>query len=52
MLEKIDLSKTVDKERYKMVRDEVGARLGVLQRECKAAGIPVIIVFEGMGAAG
>lgn len=52
MLEKIDLSKTVDKERYKAVRDEVGARLGVLQRECKAAGIPVIIVFEGMGAAG
>ncbi len=52
MLEKIDLSKTVDKERYKAVRDETGARLGVLQRECKGAGIPVIIVFEGMGAAG
>ena len=52
MLEKIDLSKTVDKERYKAVRDEMGAKLGLLQRECKAAGIPVVIVFEGMGAAG
>ncbi len=52
MLEKIDLSKTVDKEHYKAVRDEMGAKLGVLQRECKAAGIPVVIVFEGMGAAG
>ena len=52
MLEKIDLSKTADKETYKAVRDQLGAKLGLLQRECKAAGIPVIIVFEGMGAAG
>lgn len=52
MLEKIDLSKKADKETYKQVMDETGARLGVIQRECKAAGIPVIIVFEGMGAAG
>lgn len=52
MLEKIDLSKKVDKDTYKRVVEEEGARLGVLQRECKAAGIPVMIVFEGMGAAG
>ncbi len=52
MLEKIDLFKTADKETYKAVRDQLGAKLGLLQRECKAAGIPVIIVFEGMGAAG
>ena len=52
MLEKIDLSKSVDKETYKKVMEEEGERLGQLQRDCKAAGIPVIIVFEGMGAAG
>ncbi len=52
MLEKIDLSKKVDKETYKQVMEEEGERLGRLQRECKAAGIPVIIVFEGLGAAG
>ena len=52
MLEKIDLSKKVDKETYKQVVEEEGERLGQLQRECKAAGIPVMIVFEGMGAAG
>jgi len=52
MLEKIDLNKTVDKKSYRKVMDEASQRLGLLQRECKAAGIPVIIVFEGMGAAG
>jgi polyphosphate:AMP phosphotransferase len=52
MLEKIDLSKKVNKETYKKVVEEEGARLGLLQRECKAAGIPVMIVFDGMGAAG
>lgn len=52
MLEKIDLSKKADKGTLKQVTEKEGARLAVLQRECKAAGIPVIIVFEGMGAAG
>lgn len=52
MLEKIDLSKRVDRETYKHIVSEEGERLGLLQRECKAAGIPVMIVFEGMGAAG
>lgn len=52
MLEKIDLSKRADKAVYKQVMSEEGERLGCLQRECKAAGIPVMIVFEGMGAAG
>jgi len=52
MLEKIDLSKKVDKDTYKRVIEEEGTRLGVLQRECKAAKIPVMIVFDGMGAAG
>ncbi|MDO5407050.1 MAG: polyphosphate:AMP phosphotransferase [Eubacteriales bacterium] len=52
MLEKIDLSRTVEKEVYKQVQRDEGARLGQLQRKLKDAGIPVIILFEGMGAAG
>ena len=52
MLEKIDLSKKADKETFKQVMETESGRLGILQRECKAAGIPVMIVFEGMGAAG
>ena len=52
MIEKIDLSKRVDKKTYRRVMDEAEEKLGLLQRECKDAGIPVILVFEGMGAAG
>ena len=52
MLEKIDLSKKADKETCRQVMEQEGERLARLQRECKAAGIPVMIVFEGMGAAG
>ena len=52
MLEKIDLSKKVDKKTYRRVMDEAEEKLGLLQRECKDAGIPVILVFEGMGSAG
>ena len=52
MLEKIDLSKKVDKKTYRRVMDEAEEKLGLLQREGKDAGIPVILVFEGMGAAG
>ena len=52
MLEKIDLNKTADKTVYKASMKAAGERLGLLQRECKEAKIPVILVFEGMGAAG
>ena len=52
MLEKIDLSRTVEKEVYKKVLQEEGTKLGQLQRSLKEAGIPVLILFEGMGAAG
>lgn len=52
MLEKIDLDKKVDKKVYRRVMDEAEQKLGLLQRQCKEAGIPVILVFEGMGAAG
>lgn len=52
MLEKIDLSRTVEKEVYKQVQKEYAERLGQVQRRLKEAGVPVIILFEGMGAAG
>ncbi len=52
MLEKIDLSKKMEKELYKQRSDELGLRLGRLQRACKEQGIPVMIVVEGLSAAG
>ena len=52
MLEKVDLTKKISKEEYKEKMPQLEARIGRLQRECKALGIPVLIVFEGFGAAG
>lgn len=52
MLEKVDLTKKLLKEEYKEKMPQLEARLGRLQRECKALGIPIMIVFEGFGASG
>lgn len=52
MLEKIDLNKKMDKKEFKKNMDSLSIKLGILQRECKNLGIPVIVVFEGFGAAG
>ena len=52
MLENIDLSREIPKEQYKLAKDEMSIRLGVLQRRAKELGIPVVIVFEGLSAAG
>ena len=52
MLEKVDLTKKISKEEYKEKMPQLESKLGRLQRECKALGIPVLIVFEGFGAAG
>lgn len=52
MLEKIDLSKTLDKKEYKKRMEELEPKLSLLQRELRAMGVPVMIVFEGFGAAG
>ena len=52
MLEKVDLTKKLSKEEYKEKMPLLEARLGRLQRECKALGIPIMIVFEGFGASG
>ena len=52
MLEKVDLTKSMRKEEYKAKMPMLESRLGELQRQCKALNIPVMIVFEGYGAAG
>ena len=52
MLEKIDLSKTMDKKEYKKRMEVLGPKLARLQRELKSCNIPVMIVFEGFGGAG
>lgn len=52
MLEKVDLTKKISKEEYKEKMPQLEAQLGRLQRECKALGIPIMIVFEGFGASG
>ena len=52
MLEKVDLSKKIDKKEYKAVLKEESEKLSLLQRRCQAARIPVMIVFEGFSAAG
>src|SRR5271166_5606356 len=52
MLKNIDLSREVAKEEYKRLKDDADMKLGCLQRQVKAMGIPVIVVFEGWSAAG
>ena len=52
MLEKLDLTKKLEKEEYKKKMEVLEARLGELQRTCRAMGLPVMIVFEGYDAAG
>lgn len=52
MLEQIDLTRELSKKEYRERMAVLEPELSRLQRECKAAGIPVIIVFEGFGAAG
>ena len=52
MLELVDLSKRLPKDIYKATFPELEARLGECQRKALDAGIPVIVVFEGLDAAG
>ncbi len=52
MLEKIDLTKKLDKNEYKKRMPQLEAQLGRLQRECKELNIPIMIAFEGYDAAG
>lgn len=52
MLEKIDLSRKAEKEVYRQAKETYGPRLGLAQRRLKEAEIPVLILFDGMDAAG
>ncbi len=52
MLEMIDLKKKLSKAHYKKTMVELERRVNELQRACKDAGLPTILVFEGLEAAG
>ncbi len=52
MLELIDLEKRISKPVYQQVFPEMESRLGECQRDARAAGVAVVIVFEGWDAAG
>jgi polyphosphate:AMP phosphotransferase len=52
MLELVDLNKRLSKQEYEKVFPDLEMRLGECQRAARAAGLPVIIVFEGWDAAG
>lgn len=47
MLEKIDLKQSLKKDVYNEKMDYFSSKLGELQRACRAAKIPVVILFEG-----
>ncbi len=51
-LDKLDLSREMNKQRYKLLMLRLQLQVGELQRALREKGIPVIIVFEGWGAAG
>jgi polyphosphate:AMP phosphotransferase len=52
MLEKTDLSKTADMEKFEKNLATLKERLGVLQRLLRSQNIPAIIVIEGWDTAG
>ena len=52
MLEKLDLTKKLEKDEYKEKMFKLTPEIGKLQRECKELGIPIMIAFEGYDAAG
>ena len=52
MLEKIDLTKSLKKKEYKKRMAKLESKIAFLQKKKKNLGVPVMIVFEGFGAAG
>lgn len=52
MLELVDLDQRISKAEFDAVFPALEARLGQCQRAARAAGIPVVLVFEGWDAAG
>lgn len=52
MLELVDLNQRISKAEFDAIFPALEARLGQCQRAARAAGIPVVLVFEGWDAAG
>lgn len=52
MLEKINFEKRMEKEAYKKELDPLQQELSLLQQKIKEAKLPVLILFDGWGAAG
>ena len=52
MLEKVDLKRTVTKEEYMQATGRQNVEISVLQQKVKEHKLPVVILFEGWGAAG
>ncbi|MFH1706378.1 MAG: polyphosphate:AMP phosphotransferase [Planctomycetota bacterium] len=52
MLEKLDLTRTVDKKAYKTAKADLERRMIMLQRRMLELKLPAMIVFEGWDAAG
>lgn len=52
MLELVDLKKRLSKELYDETFELLEEELGACQRAAREAGVPVILVFEGLDAAG
>jgi polyphosphate kinase 2 (PPK2 family) len=52
MLEKVDLNKKVDKQKYKAMVSGLHDRLYTVQKLSWDKGIPVVIIFEGWDASG
>jgi polyphosphate kinase 2 (PPK2 family) len=52
MLEMVDLSSKLGKKEHSRAMEGLERRLGELQRQARACGVPVIVVFEGWDAAG
>lgn len=52
MFEKVDLTRSIDDESYRKEIAPLFTRIGVLQRDLRDRGIPVVIVVEGWNASG
>ena len=52
MLDKIDLTKQLDRKIYKEIMAKLSSQLFAIQKASWDAGIPVVILFEGWDAAG
>lgn len=52
MLDQINLDRSISKDDYKPLREDLEVRLGELQRRAHVLGVPMLVVFQGWGAAG